>query len=247
MPPGPSDLTIASRQNERIKAVRRLQRNRERRATGRTLLEGPHLLEAAFDAGVVPEVVFVAEGDAIPRVDTEVVVVTESVLEAIAPSASPRGPIAVIEVPEPAALRAEPTVVLWEVATPGNVGTLIRTAAAFGWNVARHGGADPWSPKVLRAAAGAHFAAPIAEVDDLGELVATGLTPVATVATGGIAPEAVVVDGPIALLIGNEASGLPDTVIDAAPISVTIPMVGGESLNAAAAGSIALYALRERT
>lgn len=245
--PRPSEphLTISSPQNDRIKGVRRLQRAAERQATGRTLLEGPHLLEAALAAGVLPEAVFVAEGDLLPAIDTEVVTVSDRVLDAIAPTETPRGPIAVIDVPEPDALRSEPTVVLWEVATPGNVGGLIRTAAAFGWNVARHGGADPWSPKVLRAAAGSHFAVPISEVEDLGELSAAGLAPVATVAGGGVPPESIEVSGPIALLVGNEARGLPQGIVDAADAALTIPIPGAESLNAAVAGAIAMYALRQ--
>ena len=236
-------MTISSPHNDRIKAVRRLRRARERQATGRTILEGPHPLRAALAAGVVPEVVFVPEGDPAPDVDTEVVTITEQVLDTIAPTETPRGPIAVIAIPEPEPLEAKPTVVLWEVATPGNVGTLIRTAAAFGWNVARHGGADPWSPKVLRAGAGAHFVVRISEVDSTGVLRAAGLTPVATVSTGGVRPVTIDTSNSLALLVGNEAHGLPQDVIDACEVALTIPILGPESLNAAVAGSIAMYVL----
>jgi TrmH family RNA methyltransferase len=236
-------VTISSPGNERIKPVRRLHRAKERRATGRTLLEGPHVLQAAIGAGIVPELVFVAEGDPLPDIAAEVIPVTEAVLDTIAPTDSPRGPIAVVEIPSPDPLRPEPTLVLWELNTPGNVGTLIRSAAAFGWNVARHGGADPWSPKVLRAAAGAHFAVPISEVDDLAELEQAGLMPVATVPEGGVAPESIESSGPVALLVGNEASGLPTEVIESVELALTIPMAGWESLNVAVAGAIAMYEL----
>lgn len=220
-----------------------MQRARERRASGQTLLEGPHLLEAALAAGVVPEVVFIAEEDASPPTDAEVIAVTDSVLDAIAPTETPRGPIAVIAMPEPDPLLAERTLVLWDIATPGNVGTLIRTAAALGWNVACHGGADPWSPKVLRAGAGAHFSVPVSQVDDVGELAAAGLAPVATVLAGGVPPDSIDPAQPIALVVGNEAHGLPPVVIDAAIAAVTIPMVRAESLNSAIAGAIVMYAL----
>ena len=235
--------TITSPQNERIKAVRRLQRAKERRETGKTLLEGPHLLDAALRAGATPEVVFVAEDDTPPGIDTEVVAVSDAVLEAIAPTETPRGPIAVIDVPDPAPLEAKPTVVLWEVSTPGNAGTLIRSAAAFGWNVGRHRGVDLWSPKVLRAGAGAHFVVAISEVGGIQSLRDAGLSPMATVSTGGAAPESVEPAGPLALLVGNETSGLPAEVVDAADHALTIPMFGLDSLNAAVAGSIAMYAL----
>ena len=235
--------TISSPHNDRIKAVRRLQRAKERRATGQTVIEGPNLLAAAIDAAVIPEVIFFAEGDTPPVVDTEVIAVSGSVLDAIAPTETPRGPVAVLTVPQPAPLQTRSTVVLWEVATPGNVGTLIRTAAGFGWNVARHGGADPWSPKVLRAGAGAHFSVPMSEVGHVDELRAAGLRLVAAVSSGGVAPDEMDIDDPVALLVGNEAAGLPDDVVDAADVSLTIPMSGFASLNAAVAGSIAMYAL----
>ena len=234
---------ISSPQNERIKAVRRLQRAKERKATGRTLLEGPHLLESAQDAGVLVEVIFIAEGDTPPSTDAEVIEVTDAVLDAIAPTESPRGPIAVIAVPDAALLEAEPTVVLWNIADPGNAGTLIRTAAALGWNVAVHGGADPWSPKVVRAAAGAHFSVPIAHVESLADLEKAGLTPVATVSDGGVPPDSLVLTGPTALLVGNEAAGLPREIVEGAGAVVTIPMQDTESLNVAAAGAIVMYVL----
>jgi len=236
--------TITSPHNDRIKAVRRLQRAQERRATGQTLVEGPNVLAVAIAAGVIPEVIFFAEGDSPPVVDTEVIAVSDSVLDAIAPTETPRGPVAVLSIPAPAPLQAKSTVVLWEVSTPGNVGTLIRTAAGFGWNFARHGGADPWSPKVLRAGAGAHFSVPISQVEHVGELRANGLAPVATVSAGGVAPDTMDIDRPVALLVGNEATGLPDEVVDATDASLTIPVPGFESLSAAVAGSIAMYALR---
>jgi RNA methyltransferase, TrmH family len=246
VPQGQGDppLTVSSLHNDRIKTVRGLQRAKGRRASGRTLLEGPHLLEAALTAGVIPEMVFVGVGDPAPNVAAEVVFVTEPVLDAIAPTESPRGPVAVIEIPDPSPLRTQPTVVLWDVSTPGNVGTLIRAAAALGWNVARHGGADPWNPKALRAAAGAHFGVSMSVVASVKDLETAGLRIVAAVASGGAAPSAVKIDHPIALVIGNESSGLPDDVIEAAAGLLTIPMVATESLNVAVAGSIAMYALR---
>ncbi|MCJ7780307.1 MAG: hypothetical protein MUQ27_05730, partial [Acidimicrobiia bacterium] len=151
-------MRIESTTNQRIKAVRRLHRGRERQQTSRTLLEGPNLIEAALDAGVVPLEVYT--GDRGPIVDrceaagTEVVDTSRTVLESIATTVEPQDPVAVIGVPEARLLDARRTVVLVEIADPGNLGTLIRSAAALGWQVALLGGADPWSPKVLRAGAG---------------------------------------------------------------------------------------------
>jgi RNA methyltransferase, TrmH family len=236
-------VTISSPHNERIKAVRRLQRAKGRREAGKTLLEGPHLLEAALAAGIVPDVVFVAAG---AEAVSDAIEVSDAVLDAIAPTETPRGPIAVVDIPDPAPLQAHDTFVLWDVSDPGNAGTLIRSAAGFGWNVAIHGGVDVWSPKVLRAGAGAHFAVPVSAIDDVGDLAAAGLAIVATVPVGGVDPHELAVDGPIALLVGNEAAGLPTSVVDAADALLTIPAFGLESLNAAVAGSIAMYAVAGR-
>ncbi len=232
---------ITSPSNDRIKAVRRLQRARERRASGKTVLEGPNLLTAALGAGVVPEAVFVAAGE---TAGVDAVEVSPAVLDVIAPTETPRGPIAVIAIPDPEPLVAANTLVLWEVADPGNAGTLIRSAAALGWNVARHGGADPWGPKVLRSGAGAHFSVRISEVESVEELRAANLRVLATVSSGGSAPAPV--DDPVALLVGNEAAGLPRDIVESADATITIPMEGVESFNAAVAGSIAMYALRPR-
>ncbi len=241
-------MRIESTSNQRIKAVRRLHRGRERQQTGRTLLEGPNLIDAALDAGVVPlEVYAVDRGPIVDRCEaagTEVVDTSRTVLESIATTVEPQDPVAVIEVPEARLLDARRIVVLVEIADPGNLGTLIRSAAALGWQVALLGGADPWSPKVLRAGAGAHFAETPVRITDLSEVTAVGFATVATIVSGGIAPETVESESPIALFIGSESHGLPARVIDACEQVVTIPTTGiVESMNAAVAGAIAMYAV----
>ncbi|MEA3503004.1 MAG: RNA methyltransferase, partial [Actinomycetota bacterium] len=175
---------------------------------------------------------------------SEVIETSGSVVEAIATTVETQDPVAVIEIPEPRALGVERVVVLVDIADPGNLGTLIRSAAALGWQVALLGGADPWSPKVLRSAAGAHFIQTPAQVADIAEVAARGLTMIATIVAGGRAPDDIESETPIALLIGNEAHGLPSEMVSACDLRMTIPMTGGtESLNAAVSGAIAMYAL----
>jgi len=241
-------MRIESTTNQRIKTVRRLQRSRERHQTGRTLLEGPKLIEAALDAGVVPvEVYTVDRGSTVERCEaagTEVIETNRMVLETIGTTVEPQDPIAVIEVPEVQPLRAERVVVLVEIADPGNLGTLIRSAAALGWQVALIGGADPWNPKVLRSGAGAHFAQVPVRVPDLSEIAALGFTTVATIIAGGLPPDEIGSGSSLALLIGNEAHGLPAEMVYACDLTMTIPMTGKtESLNAAVSGAIAMYAV----
>ena len=241
-------MRVESTTNPRIKAVRRLHRGRERRQTGRTLLEGPKLIDAALEAGVVPLEVYTVDGGSLVErckaAGSEVVEVSRMVLETIATTVEPQDPVAVIEVPKSKPLEGERVVVLVEIADPGNLGTLIRSAAALGWQVALVGGADPWNPKVLRSGAGAHFAQVPVTIDGLSEIAELGFTTVATIISGGRVPGEITSDTPIALLIGSESHGLCSEMVQRCDQAMTIPMsANSESLNAAVAGAIAMYAL----
>lgn len=220
------------------------------------MVEGPELVAAAVAAAADVRWICAHSGDSagieLARAsETDLIVVSDAVLSTAAPTSTPRGPLAVVGIPPPGGLRRHDTLVLWQVTDPGNVGTLIRSAAAFGFDVATTpGSADLWSPKVLRAAAGAHFAvgniAKLGE-DPLAKLRHAGLVPVAALPTSE-PDQAGVPAAPIALLIGNEAHGLPHEVAESAERHFTLAMPGGaESLNAAVAGSIAMYLLAGRT
>ncbi len=166
-------------------------------------------------------------------------VVTEAVLGRLAGTETPRGPVAVLRIPPDEGPAAGRLIAAWGVADPGNCGTLIRTAAAFGYGfVTGPGSADPWSPKVLRAAAGSHFHVPVARVSDLAAL--TGHELIATLPAGGEPPGPIGSDA--AVLIGSEPHGLPGDVVEVCDRAITIPMPGGTaSLNAAVAGAIVAY------
>jgi TrmH family RNA methyltransferase len=164
----------------------------------------------------------------------------------VAGTDTPRGPIAVIDIPEDSLPGGRNVVVSVGVSDPGNVGTLLRTAAAFGWSYAyTAGSADPWAPKALRAGAGGQFHTTVMRIDDLDPLEAWRT--VATVVEGGVGPDQI--DGsPLAVLVGEEAAGLPDEVVATAAWRVTIPMSGStESLNASVAAGIVVYELSKRS
>lgn len=229
-----------------------LQEARGRAEMGRALLEGPNLLAEAVSAGVRVERVFALADDAgsveIARAcGAELVMVDNRGLKRLATTDHPQSPVAVIVVPETGVPDVGHLLVAWGVGDPGNVGTLIRCAAAFGFGFAAGPGtADPWAPKVLRAAAGGHFRAGAPRVTVPDELRTGGRRLVATVARGGISPAALPSE-PLALLVGDEARGLPEDVVEACDLAVTIPMPGGaESLNAAVAGAIVAYAVAAR-
>jgi len=245
---------VRSPRNQRVAAAVRLRRARERRETQMTFLEGPNLLEAAAAAGASVGPVFALDGDhetarIASAAEYELVIVTQAVLERLAPTKHPRGPVAIMPIPPSATISDRHILVLWGVADPGNAGTLIRTAAAFGFGVAvGSNSVDPWSPKVLRAAAGAHFAVPVeSPLADLGDLRKRGLHTVASVVRDGVTPDAISGSDRMALIVGGEGQGLPDEVAASCDSKVTIPMLSNlESLNASVAGSILMYELAKR-
>lgn len=139
------------------------------------------------------------------------------------------------------------TLALWRVADPGNVGTLLRSADAFGAGVALSAGcADPTGPKAARASMGALFRVPLADFDE-----ARGRR-VALVPRGGVVLPELAVEGDLVLVLGAEREGLPEDVLAACEERVSIPQPGylgeggGESLNVAMAGTVALYELSRR-
>ena len=239
---------ILSRRNPRIAELARLHRVRNRRLTGKTLLEGPHLLSAALNAGEeVLEVLALTEDRSTRRLCAEqgipLTAVSGEALSRIADTRTPRGPVAVLTIPRHE-IGGRDT--LWLlVSEPGNAGTLIRTASAFGWDVAMGPEAvDPWAPKVLRAGAGGHFRMAVGE---MGEAPSEAVV-VAAVPRGGVPlPEL----GPHLdqgrewwLIIGDESHGIGAPHTGRVDLWCSVPMSGGmESLNAAAAGAIICHHL----
>ncbi|HEY3077451.1 MAG TPA: RNA methyltransferase [Burkholderiales bacterium] len=223
---------------------------RLRRTERRVVVEGPHLLAAALAAGLKPISVLGTEAAlAKPEIASLVrqsrltpVVLSSAVFGAIADAETPPGIAAEIALPE--LERSGPSVFLEAVQDAGNVGAIIRSAAAFGAGtlVVDRQCADPWSPKVLRAAMGGHFAIGIRQVDDLGAAIAAfGGRMICTVVHGGRALRDADLSGRIAWAFGAEGAGLSTEMLARAAERVTIPMAGGESLNVAAAAAICLY------
>jgi TrmH family RNA methyltransferase len=241
---------VRSPQNRRVVEAVKLHRRRGRRAAGLALLEGPHVVGEAVAAGATVVRVFYEPGDeagrtAAERCGAEAVIVTPGVLKKLSTTLQPQSPIGVAVIPEAVLPDAGDVLAAWGVGDPGNLGTLIRIAAAVGlFFAAGPGSADPWSPKVLRAAAGGHFRTVVANAATLADLGPRTL--VATVPSGGVPPTGLP-EGHVAILVGDEASGLPNDVVERSGCRVTIAMPGGmESLNAALAGAIVAYEASRR-
>jgi TrmH family RNA methyltransferase len=228
--------------------VRRLHQPGRRRAEAVTLIEGPAQIADAAGAGASLLEVFTVDPADVPAgVTAPVTVVSPAVLGRMAGTAHPRGPLAVAAVPPFAALRTGDTVVLWDVTDPGNAGAIVRSAAGFGFAVAvTRQATDVWSPKAVRAAAATQFRTTLTELgaDPLGEVMAAGLAPLAMVVEGGEDVDRSKVSGPVALLIGSEAHGLPEPVV-AAAMPVTLRLDNDvESLNAAVAAGVMMHHIR---
>jgi TrmH family RNA methyltransferase len=199
--------------------------------TGLFAAEGEDLVEAAAAAGVEPDELLIAGENVLPELLGEVSTLGHA----------PRV-IAVFRRDDLPTGERDVALALWRVADPGNVGTLIRTADAFGAAVALSGGcADPVGPRALRASAGAVFRVPIVDWD------AAPARRVALVAHGGASLESVALEPPLTFLLGAEREGLPhDLVAQSQTITIVLPGAA-ESLNVAAAGAIALYEFSRRS
>jgi TrmH family RNA methyltransferase len=248
--------TELSPHNSRIEAVRDLRTSRGRRAAGRFAVEGPTLLDEAARTGLRPREIFTTQAG-LGRFDpgrfesagTAVFIVPDRVFARLSDLETPTGILAVFDLPERTAAdvlaRNGPVLLLAGVSDPGNAGTLVRSAEAFGAAGVLFGrdGADPFAPKVVRAAMGSLFRLPVAAVDAdelLAAAAAAGRPVVATdvdgedLAAAGIPANAV-------LAVGNERRGVRDW-LPRWDRAVRVPQrTDTESLNAAVAGSIILY------
>lgn len=248
--------TELSAQNPRLARVRELRTVRGRDEQGRFAVEGPTLLAEALAGGLALREVY-ATGAALGRLDPGAYetngipcfVVPERAFARISDVETPAGVLAVFDLPRRSAAdvlaSAGLVLLLAGVSDPGNAGTLVRSAEAFGAAgvVFGRGGADPFSPKVVRAAMGSLFRLPVATAsadEVIAAAEAAGRPLVATalegedIRTAGIPPNAI-------LAIGNERRGVRDW-LPRWDRAVRIPQrAATESLNAAVAGSIALY------
>jgi TrmH family RNA methyltransferase len=218
---------ITSASNPRLKLIRKLESRRQREKLGLFVAEGEDLVEAGLEAGLEPVDLLVAEKT-----------VSAEALASVSTLPHPARQIGVFRrhdlprfEPRPVALA------LWHVADPGNVGTLIRSADAFGGAVALSSGcADPTGPKAMRASAGAVFRVPLGRFDD-----ANGQR-IGLIARGGAPLDELDLPKGVVFVLGAEREGLPSELLARCEATATIPTPGAaESLNVAVAGTIALY------
>lgn len=233
---------------------------RARSKAGRTLLDGAHLLAAYLDSGLVPQHILInsasmRDGEIAALLEragpVPVTQLDDKLFAGLSELKTTTGILAQIAIPQVPLSAGGFALLLEDVQDPGNLGSMLRSAAAAGCDAVylSQGCADAWSPKVLRAAMGGHFVLRIHTHSDLlavaknyaGKLFATSLQATRSLYECDLR-------GDIAFMVGNEGAGLSDALMQFATHQITIPMPGKvESLNAAAACAICLFeAVRQR-
>ena len=234
-------MTITSTHNEQLKEIRKLAGRKWRDKLRLFVAEGEDLIDAAARAGWTPEAIYVADGSGLDGVP-----VAPHVLADVSQLGSGTRALGIYGTRWASAPVGPVCLALWGVNDPGNVGTALRSALAFGASsvVLGPGSADPYGHKAVRASMGALFDVPVARVRDVGELPGRKI---ALVAREGRPLEEIEPSGDVTLVVGAERGGLPARVVAACDEVAHIP-IRSESLNAGMAATVALYELeRERS
>src|SRR3974390_1685395 len=257
---------VASRQNARVKELRRAFHEAAPTEKGEVAIEGMHLLEEAIRAGLKLSSVFVSEPAAerarklLPQLSahTETLLLPDEIFASAVPTETPQGIAALVKVksfalddalvPAPALL-----VIAAGLQDPANLGTIVRSAEAFGATglLLAERTVSSWNWKAVRASAGSMFRIPVVKVmlaEALAEVKKRGLRVLATSSHKGTLIGECDLRGPVVIIIGNEGAGLPKDILAKADEAVCIPQSPKvESLNAGIATSIILYeAARQR-
>jgi TrmH family RNA methyltransferase len=258
---------VQSKQNSRVKELRRALANPGREKDGLAGIEGPNLLIEAVRAGLRIHCVFASEGNEewLERqalsAETKVLIVPREVLRSALTTETPQPIAALVEPPSwtwsdlmgPRQNTPALILILAELQDPGNVGTIVRSAEAFGATgvICLSGTVSAWNPKAVRASAGSVFRVPLIATNTenaFAHLRESGIEVLVATPVAGLSADRARLSNPVAFLIGNEGSGVPEKIAALADGAITIPCPGPvESLNAAIAAGVLLYeASRQR-
>ena len=266
--------TVQSKDNARLKELRKALSSPSRGAGALVGIEGPKLIEEALRAGLRVKTIFVAQGDRVsdhaseqilealtlPR-ETEILHLPKKLLDQALATETPQSIAALIEPPQwsweqllgSRRNSVAFVIVLAGLQDPGNLGTILRSAEAFGATgvVSLPGTVSAWNTKAVRASAGSVFRVPFLTseiVECIPRLHGAGLAIFAALSQGAQQAHSADLARPVALIIGNEGNGVPGALAARADSTITIPFPGPvESLNAAVAASVLLYeASRQR-
>jgi len=251
--------SISSPKNEKIKELVKLQTAKGRKKAGMYLLEGEHLVEEAIKERAQIKLIVVTSNrledykKLLAQADVQVLVVSQDVFHKLSMTETTQGILAVVEIVKQEILPHKGRfIVLDAVQDPGNLGTIVRTADAAGFDavVLGTGTVDLYNDKVLRSMQGSHFHIPVfqANLQEYLPILKEKGVQVAVTALHRDSKDYSVLQGAtdVAIVVGNEGQGVSDDVIDLADVVVTIPMFGkAESLNVSIASALLMYKTKE--
>lgn len=230
---------IESRQNQNIKDLIKLSNPKFSKEKKLFKIEGFHAFEMAKESGGLVSVFVTKE---IKNLDVPQYLVSKSIMESISSSKSPQGIISVCKFLQPKSIESSKVLLLDNVSDPGNFGTILRTALAFGYNdVILRGGCSQYNEKVLQSTQGAIFKLNILNDFDVKSLI--GYEILATEIKGSVDLSTISGINRHVLVLGNEAHGVSKEILDIATKRIRIDIKSIESLNVAVAGAIAMYQL----
>lgn len=230
---------IDSRQNQKIKDLVKLSNSKFSKEAKLFKIEGFHALEMAKESGILKSVFSTEE---IIGLEVPNYVVSSSIMESISSAKSPQGIICVCEYIKEKEITSNKVLMLDNVSDPGNLGTILRTALAFGYNdVILLGGCSQYNEKVLQSTQGAIFKLNI--VTKFDEKLAKEYEIFATEIKGSVDLSTIDKKSKHILVLGNEAHGVSEEILKIASKRVRIDIKNIESLNVAIAGAIAMYEL----
>lgn len=244
---------ITSMQNPHVKDWIKLHSKKYRTRTQSFLIEGFHLLEDAINSGWQIDTVIVQDGVTLPDwlSQLKLVTVSQQVFTAISQTETPQGVAAVLKIPATQPITGNHLLLIDQVQDPGNLGTMIRTADAAGFSqvILGKGTVDMYNDKVLRASQGSIFHIPVIEADLLElipKLQKHAYSVLASALENSVAYDAVGQPNKVALVMGNEGSGVNPEILQLADQCIKIPIYGqAESLNVSIAAGILMYQLRK--
>ena len=231
---------IVSKSNSKIKYLTSLHNVKYRKENKQFLAEGYKSLEMALKAGLVKEVYSLKEISDLKDIPNYIV--SEEIMEKISTSKSPEGVVFLCDIPNLLGNKLEKVVYLDKVSDPGNAGTIIRTALAFGYDavIFSNDSVDIYNEKVIAATKGAIFAIPVIK-KDINEINNGHQIIASTLSDKSISLEEAKAKKPFILVLGNESHGVSDEIIENSDLLVKIPMQTMESLNVSIAAGILMY------